>query len=218
MEKALQGVLEDPRSSQTDSHRLDGLEHRIDYVRRLFENVWPHEVEKMSQRIFATKSINTQSKVLDHCAGSLSVHQVTIHERIFQQGSHSIDIILAHLSDVLEKEGQCLENSVLDIELRQTIFIQQRWEDSEGPTSLRNNSDCNRCAYTILPFLYFQVIEKHRQNVLRANGLGDVAEGIDSGTTNGLLVCLEHVQKLEADTHPFLGGYKLCSPVCNTPN
>mmetsp|Transcript_16350 Transcript_16350/g.54741 ORF Transcript_16350/g.54741 Transcript_16350/m.54741 type:complete len:351 (+) Transcript_16350:350-1402(+) len=172
----------------------------------------------MSQGILASKSVHTQGKVLYHSARSLPVHQVTIHKGVFKKWGNSIDIILAHLSDVLEKERQRFQNSVLDIELGQTILIQQRREDSERSASLSNDSNCNRCTHTILPFLYLQIVEKNSQHVLRANGFGDVAKSVDSSTTNGLLVRLEHIQEFETDTHPFLGRDKLRSPVCNTTN
>ena len=38
---------------------------------------------------------------------------------------------------------------------------------------------------------------------MRADGFGDVAEGVDGGATDRLLVRLEQLQELEADAHPF---------------
>ena len=45
------------------------------------------------------------------------MHQVPVHQRIFQQGRHSIDVVLAHLADVFKEEGQGFQNTVLNIQL-----------------------------------------------------------------------------------------------------
>ncbi|KAG5458896.1 MAG: hypothetical protein BJ554DRAFT_793 [Olpidium bornovanus] len=42
----------------------------------------------------------------------------------------------------------------------------------------------------ILPFLNFQVVQQRSQDVLRANGLGNVPEGVYSGSSDPLLVGL----------------------------
>lgn len=49
-----------------------------------------------------------------------------------------------------------------------------------------------------------------------ADCFGDVAEGVDSGTTNGLFVGFEKIEKLETDAHPFFSANKLGTSVSDT--
>ncbi len=53
---------------------------------------------------------------------------------------------------------------------------------------------------------------------LRSDGLGDVAERVDGGSADGLLVRLEHVQQLEADAHPLARGHVLVAAVRDAPH
>ena len=50
------------------------------------------------------------------------------------------------------------------------------------------------------------------------NGLGNVTEGVHSGTSNGLLVCLEQLQQLKTDSHPLTSTDVLRTTVCNATN
>ena len=51
-------------------------------------------------------------------SGRLAMHQVPIDERILQQGRNGVDVVLAHLPNVLKQEGECLQHPVLHVELR----------------------------------------------------------------------------------------------------
>ena len=57
-----------------------------------------------------------------------------------------------------------------------------------------------------------------RQAHLRADGLSDVAKSVDSGTTDALLVRLEHLQQLKADTHPLARWHVLCAAISDAPH
>ena len=46
-----------------------------------------------------------------------------------------------------------------------------------------------------------------------SDGLGNVAEGVDGGAANRLLVGLEELEQLEADAHPFAGAHELGAAV-----
>ena len=52
------------------------------------------------------------------------------------------------------------------------------------------------------------IIVKKQIAHLRADGLRNIAKGIDRGTSNRLLPCLQHIKELEADAHPLFGGNK----------
>ncbi len=48
---------------------------------------------------------------------------------------------------------------------------------------------------------------------MRANGLGNVSECVDSGASNGLLVRLEQLEQLKTDAHPLPGAHELGAAV-----
>ena len=62
---------------------------------------------------------------------------------------------------------------------------------------------CNGRANAVLTLLHAQVVQESMQHILRANGCGNVSKRVDSGTSDALLVRLQHFQQLEADTHPI---------------
>lgn len=62
--------------------------------------------KKKSERERERQNANTRTTVRDPC---LPVHQVPVHERIFEQRGHGIDVVLRHLPDVLEHERQSLD-------------------------------------------------------------------------------------------------------------
>lgn len=56
------------------------------------------------------------------------------------------------------------------------------------------------------------------QNVLRTDGLSDVAERVHGRAADGLFVGLEHLQQLEADTHPLASADVLGTAVGDAPD
>ena len=50
------------------------------------------------------------------------------------------------------------------------------------------------------------------------NGLGNVPEGVDSGSSDGFLVCFEQLQQLKTDSHPLSGTHMLSSTISNPSN
>ena len=57
------------------------------------------------------------------------------------------------------------------------------------------------------------IIVKKQIAHLRADGLRNIAKGIDRGTSNRLLPCLQHIKELEADAHPLARGDELGAAV-----
>jgi len=74
-------------------------------------------------------------------------------------------------------------------------------------------TDSDRTTHSTLPLLNSQVGKKNREHILRSDGLGNVSERVDGGSTNSLLVSFEEVEKLEADSHPLSSGNKLGSTI-----
>lgn len=79
-------------------------------------------------------------------------------------------------------------------------------------------TDGNGTANTTLPLLHAQVRQEHAQDVLRTDSLGDVAERVDRRSSNRLLVRLEEVEELKADSHPLARRDELGSSVGDTSN
>lgn len=90
----------------------------------------------------------------------------------------------------------------------------RRQEAREG----RGRTDGDGAADARLAVLDLEVGEEDTQDVLRADGLGDVAERVDGGAPNRLLVRLEEVEQLEADAHPLARRDELCAAVGDAPD
>lgn len=67
------------------------------------------------------------------------MHVVPIGQSILERPNDRIDVILAHLSDVLEHEGQRFEDSGTDVEFRLAVLIEQMRDRGEGSSRLGNN-------------------------------------------------------------------------------
>lgn len=99
----------------------------------------------------------------------------------------------------------------------------------------RRRTDGDRAADTTLALLNAEVREKNAEDVLGADGFGDVAERVDGRSSDRLLVRLEEVEELKANTativqcmfdsghtlegdspHPLAGGDELGSAVGDT--
>mmetsp|Transcript_48184 Transcript_48184/g.114649 ORF Transcript_48184/g.114649 Transcript_48184/m.114649 type:complete len:308 (+) Transcript_48184:521-1444(+) len=146
------------------------------------------------------------------------MHEVAVHQCVLQQRRHRVDVVLAHLANVLEQERERLEHAVLDVHLRKAVLVEERREHCKRPARLGDDGDGHGGAHAVLALLHLEVVQQHRQHVLRADSLGNVTEGVDRRAANRLLVRLEHVEQLEADAHPLLGGDELGPAVGNAPD
>ena len=163
-----------------------------------------------------------------------------VHEGIFKQRCHCIDVVLAHLSNVLKQERKRLEDTILNIELRYSVLIHEGWQHGEGRTGLRNNGNSDSGAHPVLTLLYLKIVQQSSQYILgtaRAvgggvgggvtttvgilnlpNGLCYVAKGVDCCSTNSFLVCLQQLQQLETDPHPLLSRHEFSPSVSYSTN
>mmetsp|Transcript_45842 Transcript_45842/g.81937 ORF Transcript_45842/g.81937 Transcript_45842/m.81937 type:complete len:859 (-) Transcript_45842:1570-4146(-) len=208
MEQTLHGVLQDDGWAQRHPQPLDCLEDGVDHMGRGFEDVWPDVVEQVPQRILTAERKGPQRHVFDSGAGGLPVDQVAVHEGILQQGADSIDVVLAHLTNVLEQEGHGLEDPILDVELGHTVLVHEGGDDGEGGARFGHNGNGDGGAHAVLTLLHLQVVQQGGQHVGRANGLRNVAKGVHRSTSDSLLVGLQQLQQLETDAHPLTGRDK----------
>ena len=72
------------------------------------EDVRPHAVEEMVERVLASEPEHTQGHVADGGRRDLAMNKVTFHEGVFEKGNHRVDVVLAHFADVLEEKGERL--------------------------------------------------------------------------------------------------------------
>mmetsp|Transcript_25517 Transcript_25517/g.35812 ORF Transcript_25517/g.35812 Transcript_25517/m.35812 type:complete len:251 (+) Transcript_25517:573-1325(+) len=156
--------------------------------------------------------------MLHYSTGCLSVHQVTIHQSIFKEGCHSVDIVLAHFTNVFKHEGERFQNTILNVHFWYSVFVHQGRQHSEWHTSLSHNSNSNRGTDSVLTLLHSEVVQQGSQHILRSNSLCNVTKGVDSSSSNSLLVGFKHFKELKADTHPFSSRDKFGTSVCNTTN
>ena len=119
---------------------------------------------------------------------------VPVHERVLQQRDDRVDVVLAHLADVLEHEAQGLEDSVLHIRVWDLVLVHDARNHSEGRARLRDDGDGHGGAHPVLPVLDLEVVQKGCQHVAWADGLGDVTKSVHSRPPDRLLVSLEHLQ------------------------
>ena len=82
----------------------------------------------------------------------------TCHQGIFWEWGHSINIVLAHFSKILQQKWQVFQNTILNIQSWHSVFIHKSWQHRERAARLCYNSDCHGCANSILMFLDFQTL------------------------------------------------------------
>jgi hypothetical protein len=147
----------------------------------------------MEHSVFATETDNTKGDMLDYCGSGLSVDLVTVDKGILQQWGNGVDIVLGHLADVFEQEGQGLKDTVLHVKFWYAVFVHQGWKDCEWSTSFGDNTNGNRCTDTGLTLLDSQVVQESGENVLGSNGFGNETECVVGCSADTLLVGLEHI-------------------------
>mmetsp|Transcript_11357 Transcript_11357/g.20623 ORF Transcript_11357/g.20623 Transcript_11357/m.20623 type:complete len:664 (+) Transcript_11357:201-2192(+) len=218
VEQALKDVEHEVVGTDGYHDAVDGVKARVDDVGGLLEDVGPDEVQQVDAALFAAEAGDSEGEVPDGGAGGLPVDVVPVHQGVLEEGCDGEDVVLAHFSDVLAHEAHRLQHSVLDVELGDPVLIHDGGQDGEGPAALRDDSDGDRRADSVLPVLDLQVVDESVQNILGSDGLGDVPEGADARPLNTLLRRLEHFEQLEADAHPLLGVDHLGAAVGNAPD
>mmetsp|Transcript_11071 Transcript_11071/g.44852 ORF Transcript_11071/g.44852 Transcript_11071/m.44852 type:complete len:373 (+) Transcript_11071:170-1288(+) len=218
MVEAREHVGEDDADAERDDEGLDGLEDGGDDVGRGLEDVGPDVVHEVDEGVLAAEAGDAEREVLDRRRGGLAVDEVTVHEGVLEERRHGVDVVLAHLADVLEEEGERLEDAVLDVELGNAVLVHERGEHGERRARLGDDADRDSRADAVLALLDLEVVEQRVEHVLRAYRLGDVAERVDRRAADRLLVRLEHLEELEADAHPLARGDELGPAVGDAPD
>mmetsp|Transcript_24317 Transcript_24317/g.61665 ORF Transcript_24317/g.61665 Transcript_24317/m.61665 type:complete len:665 (+) Transcript_24317:276-2270(+) len=216
--QTLHQVLQHLGGPQRHAEAVDRVEDRHDQVRGGLEDVGPDVVHQVLQRVLAVQPLDAQSQVLDGPRRRLPVHEVAVHQRVFKDGGDCMDVVLAHLADVLEHEAQTLKHAILHVQLGHPVLVHQRRQHGERTARLRHDGDSHRGTDTQLTLLHLQVVEQRAEHIVRADCLRNVAEGIHGGTANRLLVGLEELQQVEADAVPLARRRQLGAAVGNSSN
>lgn len=123
MKQALESVEEQAHGSDAHTHALNGRHERLNDVRRRLEYIRPDVVEQMRERVLAPEAEHAQCHVSDGRHGRLTMHEIAIHESVFEEGRHRVYVVLAHLANVLEHERQRFEHAVLYVQLRHAVLV-----------------------------------------------------------------------------------------------
>src|ERR1700722_14031836 len=108
MKQALQKITKNNRRTKGHSKSLKSIHHSGNDMGRRFKNVWPYMIQKMNQSILTAVVRDTQGQMLDGSTCRLAMNQVTIHEGIFQQRCHCVNVIFCKLANIFTQEGQTL--------------------------------------------------------------------------------------------------------------
>jgi len=213
VEETLEDVREEDARAERDAHALDGFHDGTDDVGRRLKAVRPDEVHEVHHRVFASESRDAEREVLDDRAGRLSMHQVSVRQRVLEHRHDRVDVVGRLRPDVLEHEGERLETARAHVQLCRAVLVQDRGYTRKRPACLRDDRDGDGAADAGLPLLHAQVRKQDRKHVLWTQTLGDVAERVDGRTSDALFVCLEEVKELETDTHPLAGWHKFSATI-----
>mmetsp|Transcript_34471 Transcript_34471/g.51075 ORF Transcript_34471/g.51075 Transcript_34471/m.51075 type:complete len:339 (+) Transcript_34471:347-1363(+) len=181
------------------------------------EDVRPDIVHQVLKSILAIQTLDAQRQVLDGPSSSLPVDQISVHQCVFQDWSHCVNIVLAHFANIFEHEAQTLQDTILHVQLGYSVLVHESRQHREGTTGLSDDGDGYSGADTKLSLLNFEVVQQGAEHIVRTDGLRDVAKGVDRGSSNSLLLRLEQLQKIEANTIPLSRRSQLCSSVGDSP-
>ena len=95
---------------------------------------------------------------------------IPVHERVLQQWRDGVDVVLAHLPDVLKQEGERLEDTVLHVQLGHAVLVHERRQHGEGRAGLGDDGDGHGGAHAVLALLHLQVVEQGGEDVVGAVG------------------------------------------------
>ncbi|KAI3477854.1 hypothetical protein L1887_60363 [Cichorium endivia] len=209
MEEALQGVVEEHARTERNLQTFDGRHDRSQYVRAGLKDVGPNQIEQMLHALLVSQAKRAESQMMDDARRRLSMHVVSVGERVVQAADDRVDVIFAHLANVLKHPAQRLETAVAHVELRRPILVEDGRDGGERTARLGHDGDRHRRANTRLSLLHAQIGQKHLQHVRRSDGTRNVAKAVHRSPADGLLVRLEQIQQLKADAHPLARTDKL---------
>jgi hypothetical protein len=86
--------------------------------------------------ILVSESSGTEGQVLDDGSRRLTMNLVAVGEGVFEAGDDRVDVVLAHLADVLEQERHGLQATVADVELGRAVLVEDGGDAGEGTASL----------------------------------------------------------------------------------
>ena len=124
---------------EDDGQQLEAQEQQDRKRLLTLKDVGEDEVEEMQVSVFDAETGRAEREVLDDRSGRLSVHLVAVGQSVLEAGQDRVDIVLAHLADVLEQERHGLQATVADVELWRAVLVQDGGDAGERTASLGND-------------------------------------------------------------------------------
>lgn len=145
MIESLKEVEKDNTWSKCCTESIDCISDSGDDVGRCFEDVRPYKIEEMNKRIFASQIGHTERKMSDSRGSSLSMDRISVRECIFQKSNDWLDVVLCHLSNILEHKGERFQDTILNIQFLHPVLIHKSRKDCKRSARFRNdgNRDCS---------------------------------------------------------------------------
>ena len=112
------------------------MTHSSDNMRRSLVDVGPNQVEQVLKRFLVSVRRDSQSDVLDDRTGRLTMNSIPLSKSVLEEPSDGVDVVLGHLSDVLEDERESLEATVSNVEFGSSVLVEDSGDGGEGSTGL----------------------------------------------------------------------------------
>ena len=95
----------------------------------------------MQERVFVAETGGTESQVLDDTGRRLSMNGVSVCQGVLETCDDTVDVVLAHLPNVLEEEGHGLQASVADVQVWCTVLVQNGGNAGERTARFLRNGN-----------------------------------------------------------------------------
>ena len=164
MEETGEEMTEQNSGSKSDSAGFDGFHHlrrevrresqpefkpkfarekeatySSDDMRRSLIDVGPDQVEQVLKGFLVSVRRDSQSDVLDDRTGRLTMNSVPLGKSVLEESGDGVDVVLGHLSDVLEDERESFEATVSDVEFGSSVLVEDSGDGGERSTGLGND-------------------------------------------------------------------------------
>jgi len=107
----------------------------------------------MAKSVLATQTEHAQSHVLDSSTGCLTMDQVSIGQSVLKQGSHRVDVVFAHFTDVFEQERKRFEDTILHVEFWNSVLVHESRKHRERSAGFGHDGNSDGGTNSVLSFL-----------------------------------------------------------------
>lgn len=94
----------------------------------------------MQQSIFVPETSSAEREMLDDTCRRLTMHSVSVRQCVLEAGHDTVNVVLAHLSDVFEQERHGLQASVPYIQIGCAVLVKDGRYACEGSAGFLRTS------------------------------------------------------------------------------